>query len=287
MLVDAKSLLEKAQANGYAVGAFNTYNLEITQAIIRGGEKKAAPLILQVGESALDFGGDDSLTALALAAAESARIPVAVHLDHARDLDTLASCMQRGFTSVMFDGSMFPFDENIERTRKAVELASVRGVSIEAELGAMAGEEDGAPSTTHHFAYTDPEEAARFVQATRVDSLAVAIGNKHGFYEEDADLDFDRLSGICERVTIPLVLHGASGIPDAAIREAIKLGICKINVNTDLRRAFFDTLETVLAAPHPHYNLPRLMGDAVEAVSEVVAAKIALFGSANRLASDW
>lgn len=282
MLVNTREMTANAQANGYAIGGFNTYNLEITLGIIRAAGKLHAPVILQVGAMALDYGRDTLLSALALAAADAASAPVAVHLDHARDLDVLGACLERGFTSVMFDGSALSFAENIARTEEAVALAHAANVPIEGELGAMTSGEDGSPDDSQPHPFTDPEQAACFVEETGVDSLAVAIGNAHGFYKDQPLLDFERLAAIREQVSAPLVLHGASGIPEGAIRQAIEGGICKINVNTDLRYAFFQALQAALAGPHPAYNLPRLMTPAIEAVAETVAGKIALFGSAGR-----
>ena len=277
MLADCRILLEQAQQEGYAVGAFNTYNLEITMGIIRAAEQMQAPVILQVGASALEYGGMEPLTALVSAAAKAADVPVAVHLDHSKDLGVLKSCIERGFTSVMFDGSDLAFSGNVRLTRKAATLAHGAGVPIEGELGMMVGEEDGGLLSQRILPYTDPDQATEFVQETGVDMLAVAIGNRHGFYEDEPRLDLERLAAIAQRVDVPLVLHGASGIPDDMIQEAIKRGIRKINVNTDLRVAFFDTLEASLTNRHPAYNLPRLMANSIEALADVAADKIAAF----------
>lgn len=277
MLVNTRAMLLRAQGSGYAVGAFNTYNLEITLGILRAAEALKAPVILQLGASALNYAGEATLSALALAAARAARVPVAVHLDHARDLDLCKACIERGFTSVMFDGSDLPFDENLARTAEAASLARAMGAAIEGELGGVGGAEDLAVS-----AFTDPKQADVFVARTGVDALAVAIGNVHGYYKGEPKLDFDRLVAIRQRMRAPLVLHGASGLPEADIRRAIQEGICKINVNTDLRRAFTRALGEGLEVEDPKFDLPRLMGPAIEAVREVVEGKIRAFGSADR-----
>ncbi len=242
MLIDAKTLLIKANNEGYAVGGFNTYNLEITLGILRAAQECNAPVILQVGASALEYGGLHPLSRLALTAAERARTPVAVHLDHARDLDLIQACLDLSYTSVMFDGSNEPFQENISMTREAVTLARASGVPIEAELGAITGDEDGDARQARSLPFTDPEKARTFIEVTGVDSLAVAIGNSHGFYKDEPKLDFERLEAIHGLVSVPLVLHGASGIPDPDLQRAIGMGVCKVNVNTELRRAFFQSL---------------------------------------------
>jgi ketose-bisphosphate aldolase len=284
MLAEPSSLLAAARAGGYAIGAFNTYNLEITQAIIRAAEAQSAPVIVQTGASALDYAGLAHLAALALGMAAEASVPVVVHLDHARDLDVIDACLIHGYRSVMFDGSRLPFRKNVSHSCEAAEMAHRRGAIVEGELGAMAGAEDSSSliEGAQMLPYTDPGEAAEFVAATGVDVLAVAIGNVHGFYQGEPELDFERLDTIRQRVSIPLALHGASGLPDEAIRRAIGLGITKINVNTDLRKALFEALAVGLSTPGAAYNLPALMNPAVAAVQAVVEAKITLFGSADR-----
>lgn len=279
MLVNPKELIACAQAENYAIGAFNTYNLEITLGIILGAEFLHAPIILQVGSSALKYGGNTPLIGLAVEAAKKTSVPVAVHLDHARDFETLRLCLDQGFTSCMFDGSNLSLEENIELTRQAAELVQKWGAPLEGELGAIAGEEDSADAEKNVIPYTDPDQAKYFVHTTGVDILAIAIGNAHGFYKATPKLDFERLARIRELVSIPLALHGASGIEDEEIRKAIHLGICKINVNTDLRSAFFEALKVSLGAEHSGYNLPDLMIPSIQSVAEAVATKISLFGS--------
>jgi ketose-bisphosphate aldolase len=276
MLVPGKQLLAHAVATGRALGSFNTYNLEITSAILRAAESQGQPVFLAVGRGALDYAGFEPLSHAVLAAAESASVAVAVHLDHSPDIETIARCVSAGYTSVMVDGSGLPFAENVALTRSAVEAA--RPVTVEAELGAIAGAEDrsgGAPEAA--IPMTDPGQAAEFVAATGVNSLAVAIGNAHGFYSGEPRLDFDRLSELARRVDVPLVLHGASGIPDADIERCIRLGVRKINVNTEIRATLFESLEGSLQRGVAGYDVTRLFGAAIAAMQATVEEKIASF----------
>jgi ketose-bisphosphate aldolase len=276
VLVPGKQLLDHAVATGRAVGSFNTYNLEITRAILRAAESQGQPVFLAVGRGALDYAGFEPLSRAALAAAESASVPVAVHLDHSPDLDTIRRCVAAGYTSVMVDGSMLSFAENVTLTRRAVGAA--HPITVEAELGAIAGAEDrsgGAPEVA--IPMTDPGQVAEFIASTGVDSLAVAIGNAHGLYSGQPHLDFDRLSELARRVDVPLVLHGASGIPDADIERCIRLGVRKINVNTEIRATLFESLEGSLQRGVPGFDVTRLFGAAVAAMQATVEEKIALF----------
>jgi ketose-bisphosphate aldolase len=283
MLTNPHNLLLDALQNQYAIGAFNTYNLEITLGILNAAEASNAPAILQVGTAAQKYGGAATLSALALKAAETAKVPVAVHLDHARDLDVIKDSIIRGYTSIMYDGSALPYEENIAQTLEAVKVAHDVGIPVEAELGSLNPEEGQQSENTETLYLTDPLGALEFVERTGVDSLAVAIGNKHGFYRGDPDLDFNRLEAIRDCVGVPLVLHGASGIPDEDISTAISLGICKINVNTALRKAFFLALHEINLDPQASFDLPGIMQPAIAAVSTVVEKKIELFGSANHV----
>ena len=281
MLVSMAELLAPAQREGYAVGAFNTYNLEITRAILAAAEAQAAPVIVQVGSSALRYAGREALTALVLAEARRSPVPVAVHLDHSARLDEIGWCVEQGFTSMMIDGSALPLADNIALTRQAVALARPHGVTVEAELGSIVGEEDRA-AEREAVGLTDPAQAERFVQATAVDALAVAVGNVHGFYKGEPKLDTGRLDEIHRRVAVPLVLHGASGLPDAAIWRSIQGGVCKFNVNTELRVALFTALAEALPRVQAQYDVPGLFTPAMRAVQAVVEDKIRLFGGAGR-----
>jgi ketose-bisphosphate aldolase len=275
MLVSGLSLLEKATRDGNAIGSFSTYNLEITRAILSAAEAQGSAVFLAVGSSALDAGGHAPLSRLAIAAAESARVPVAVHLDHASDLELCRSCTEAGFTSLMIDGSQLPLADNIALTRRVVDLD--RAIAVEGELGGIAGDEDVSGDQSTQIPMTDPEQAARFVGQSGVASLAVAIGNAHGFYQGEPRLDFDRLAAIRARVSVPLVLHGASGLSDDDLRRSISLGVRKVNVNTEIRHALFGALERSLRDGVAGYDLARLFDPAIEAMRETVEAKICVF----------
>ena len=257
-----------------AVGSFNTYNLEVTRAILRAAEARQAPVFLAIGAGALDYAGFGVLTEASLEAAREASVPVAVHLDHSPDVATLARCVGAGFTSVMIDGHRLPFDGNVALTREAVEAS--QGVTVEAELGGVPGAEDASGAQVHDIPMTDPDEASRFVEMTGVESLAIAIGNAHGVYSGEPHLDFGRLAALREAVRVPLVLHGASGIADDDIRRCIELGVRKINVNTEIRQAFFESIGASIGGVKG-FDVTKLLGGAVDAMAAVVEEKIGVF----------
>jgi fructose-bisphosphate aldolase class II len=274
MLVSGRELLAWAVERRCAVGSFNTYNLEVTRAILRAAAARQAPVFLAIGAGALDYAGFGVLTAASLEAARGAAVPVAVHLDHSPDVATMARCVGAGFTSVMIDGHRLPFDANVALTREAVQAA--RGVVVEAELGGVPGAEDASGAQVHDIPMTDPNEALRFVEATSVESLAIAIGNAHGVYSGEPHLDFGRLAELRDAVNVPLVLHGASGIADDDIRRCIELGIRKINVNTEIRQAFFEAIGSSIAGVKG-YDVTKLLGGAVDAMAAAVDEKIGVF----------
>lgn len=278
-LVSIRTLYAEAERGGYALGAFNMDTLESLEAILEAAEAERAPVIVQVGQGALRAHPLGPLAALVREAAAAARVPVAVHLDHGQSLDQVRACLAAGFTSVMIDGSRLPLEENIALTRQAVDLAHAAGVPVEGELGQIGGVEDGHGVHGDMAGLTNPDEVAPFVQATGVDSLAVAIGNAHGLYRREPRLRFDLLRRIRDLAGVPLVLHGGSGIPDEAIRQAIALGIRKINVATELRVAALTAMREALAAGG---DIFRVTGDARQAMREVVRAKIRLFGASGR-----
>ncbi len=281
-LVTTKELLERAEAGGYAVGAFNCNNLELVQAIIAAAEAERAPVILQASQGALKYAGLGLLAALAREAAAAARVPVAVHLDHGTDFAQVVACIRAGFTSVMIDGSHLPLEENITLTRKVVEVARAVGVSVEGELGRIAGAEDEVCAAGYEAFFTDPEEARRFVRETGVDALAVSVGTVHGPYRGEPRLDFPRLARIRALTGVPLVLHGSSGVPEEAIRTAISLGVRKINIDTDIRIAFVSSLRRALAENPEEIDPRRLLGTARAAATEAIRAKLRLFGCAGK-----
>lgn len=304
MLVTNKEILSTAEAEGYAVGAFNINNLETLLAVAEASVEERSPVIVAVTPSAIRYAGLKHLVGMAKAAAESASVPMSLHLDHGKDVETVSRCIDAGFTSVMIDGSHLNFEENISLTKRVVDLAHSRGVSVEAELGRLTGVEESTVEEKEAV-LTDPNAAKEFVERTSADALAVAIGTSHGAYKFKAEpkLDFERLKAIRQKVKVPLVLHGASsvppwiirkatkygaelggakGIPDEHIKKAISLGIAKINIDTDLRLAFTATIREVLANSPREFDPRKILGPAKEAMKEVVKGKMRLFGSSGK-----
>lgn len=281
-LVTVAELLNKAQKEGYAVGAFNCNNMEIVQAIVAAAEAENSPVIIQASQGAIKYAGIDYIAALSRQAAQAAKVPVALHLDHGTSLEQVMACIRHGFTSVMIDGSKYPFAENVALTQKVVELAHAIGVSVEAELGKIGGVEDDIAVDEREAFFTDPEEAREFVLKTGVDSLAVAIGTAHGRYKGVPKLDFERLAKIRELVDIPLVLHGSSGVPDEDIKKAISLGVAKVNIDTNIREAFVGKMREVLAKNPDEIDPRKILGPAKEAAIEIIREKIRVFGSSNK-----
>jgi len=304
MLVTNKEILSTAKTEGYAVGAFNINNLETLLAIVEASVEERSPVIVAVTPSAIRYAGLKYLVEMVKAAAESASVPMSLHLDHGEDVETVSRCIDAGFTSVMIDGSHLNFEENISLTKRVVVLAHSRGVSVEAELGRLAGVEESTVEEKEAI-LTDPDAAKEFVERTGVDALAVAIGTSHGAYKFKAEpkLDFERLKVIRKKVKVPLVLHGASsvpswiiekavkygaelsgakGIPEEHIKKAISLGITKINIDTDLRLAFTGTIREVLANSPKEFDPRKILGPAKEAIKEVVKGKMRLFGSSGK-----
>jgi fructose-bisphosphate aldolase class II len=304
MLLTNKELLTSAMAESYAVGAFNIHNLESLHAVMAAAHEENSPVIVAVTPSAIKYAGLTYLTKIVKAAAENASVPMSLHLDHGKDIKIIMKCLDVGFTSVMIDGSHLEFDENVKITRRVVDLAHSKDVSVEAELGRLAGVEEVSVEEKEAI-LTDPDAAKEFVERTDVDALAVAIGTSHGAYKFKGEpkLDFKRLKEIRERVKIPLVLHGASsvpawiiekatkygaqltgakGIPDESIKQAIRLGITKINIDTDLRLAFTATIREVLTTMPSQFDPRKILGPAREAMKEVVKSKMRLFGSSGK-----
>lgn len=243
-LVTSKELLFDAQKNGYAVGAFNAENMEMVQAIIAAAEELGAPVIIQTTPSTVKYASTALYAANVRAAAEAASVPVCLHLDHGNSFELCESALENGYTSVMIDGSQKAFEENIALTQKVVAKAHQMGIPVEAELGTVGGKEDDLEA---QGGCTLPREALEFVKRTGIDSLAVAIGTAHGVYKKEPKLDVERLKEICAIVSVPLVLHGASGLSDDAVRECIKQGICKVNFATELRQAYTKGVREALA----------------------------------------
>lgn len=275
-------MLKKAEAGGYAVGAFNCNNMEIVQAIVAAAEAENAPVIMQASQGAIKYAGLDYIVAMAKLAAERTHVPVALHLDHGTSYEQAIQCIHAGFSSVMIDGSKLPLVENIKLTKRVLDVARAVGVSVEAELGKIGGTEDDITVSERDAFFTDPAEAETFVRETGVDSLAVAIGTAHGQYKGIPELDFPRLKKIKSLVNIPIVLHGSSGVPDEAVQEAIRLGVRKVNIDTNIREAFVLAARKVLEANPKEIDPRKMLGPAREAAIEVIRQKIRIFGSSNK-----
>ena len=281
-LVPMADILNKANEGGYAVGGFNINNLEFLQAIVQAAEETGSPLILQTSEGALKYIGVDYVVGMVQAATKNTTVPVALHLDHGSSFEVIMQCIRNGYSSVMIDGSHLPFEENVRLTSKVVEAAHAVGVSVEAELGRLGGTEDDLSVDEEDATLTNPEEAEEFVKRTGVDALAIAIGTAHGVYKGEPKLDFDRLKVIKERIKIPVVLHGASGIPEEDLKKAVSLGVCKVNVNTDFQQAYAAKVREVLANDAEVYDPRKICGPGREAIKAAVVEKIMFLGSNDR-----
>ena len=282
MLVTGSELLLDAQKRGYAVGAFNLNNMEIIQAIIEAAEETNSPVILQASQGGLKYAGIEYIAAVGKLAAEYATVPVALHLDHGTDFGQIMGCIRNGFSSVMIDASQYPLEENIRLTKKVIEVAHAVGVTVEAELGKIGGTEDDITVDEKDATFTDPQEAKRFVEATNVDYLAVAVGTAHGVYQGEPKLDFDRIKAIRELIDAPIVLHGSSGVPYDALRKAISLGVCKINIDTDIRISFANAVKDVVKNSPDEYDPRKLLAPAREAMKETIKEKMEVFGSVGK-----
>lgn len=279
---NSKEILLKAQKEGYAVPAFNCHNLETIQVIVETANEMRSPVIIAGTPGTFDYAGRDYIQAIVETASQKYNIPIVLHLDHHTDIKSIKKSLELGTKSVMIDASHYNYEENIQIVKKVVEMAHKFGATVEAELGMLGGQEDDLIVDEKDSKYTNPTQAADFVKKTGIDSLAVAIGTAHGLYKEEPKLDFERLKEIREIVKIPLVLHGASGVPEKAVRKAISLGITKVNIATELKIPFSNALRTYLIN-HPEANDPRkYMEDAKRAMSDVVKEKILMCMSQNR-----
>lgn len=297
-LITSEEMFRKALKADYAIGAFNVNNMEIIQGIVEAAGEENAPLILQVSAGARKYAKGPYLRHLVEAAIEDTGVDVCLHLDHGEDFEICKQCVDDGFTSVMIDGSKHPFEENISLTKEVVEYAHAHGVVVEAELGKLAGIEDNINVDARSATFTDPDEAAEFVERTGVDSLAIAIGTSHGAYKFKGDpyLDFERLKAIHKLIPdTPLVLHGAStvlkefvdrcneyggkipgaqGVPEEMIREAVKHGVCKVNIDTDLRLAMTAEIRRVFIEQPDVFDPRKYLGPGREAIKRMVQHKI-------------
>lgn len=297
-LVNSKEMFRKAYEGGYAIGAFNVNNMEIIQGIVEGAQAEKAPLILQVSAGARKYANHTYLMKLIEAAVETSGLDIVVHLDHGPDFETCKSCIDGGFTSVMIDGSHLPFDENIKLTRRVVEYAHDHGITVEGELGRLAGVEDDVKVSAEDSSYTRPEEVEEFVNKTGVDSLAIAIGTSHGAFKFKGEpkLRFDILEEVEKRLPqFPIVLHGASsvipeyvdiinryggkmdnarGVPEEMLRKAASMAVCKINIDSDLRLAFTAMIRKHFAEHPDHFDPRQYLTDARAALRDMVRHKI-------------
>lgn len=282
MILSTRQMLLDAQAGHYAVPAFNIHNLETLQVVADTAAEMRSPLIIAVTPSTIDYAREDYVVAMAQIASRHTTTPIAVHLDHFEDTARIKQAIDAGFKSAMIDASKLPFEENIAKTKEVVAYAHHYDATVEAELGKLVGVEDDLVVDEKDSAYTNPDDAVKFVEATGIDSLAVAIGTAHGLYKGTPHLDFDRLTEIRKKVSIPLVLHGASDVPDELVQKAISLGICKVNVATDLKIPFSNAVKKYFKE-NPDANDPRkYMTPGKKAMAQIVKHKITVCGSFNR-----
>ncbi len=303
-LMNSREILRHAYEGNYAIGAFNVNNMEIIQGIVSAAQKEESALILQVSAGARKYASPIYLRKLVEAAIEETNLPIVLHLDHGDSFELCKSCIDDGFSSVMIDGSALPFEKNIELAKRVVEYAHERNVTVEAELGKLAGVEDDVNVSAEDATYTNPDQAVEFVERTGIDSLAIAIGTSHGAYKFSGEpkLDFARLEKITAMLPdFPLVLHGASsvipkyldmcnqygaqipgakGVPEDMLNRASKFGVCKINVDTDLRMAMTAAIRKVLVESPKEFDPRKYLGPGRDAIEEIVRHKIRnVFGS--------
>lgn len=278
--VTTREMLEAADKGAYAVGAFNVENMEMVMAVVKAAEEMHAPAILQTTPSTIKYAGLPLYYANVKAVARNASVPIALHLDHGSSFALAMQALRVGYTSIMIDGSHEPFEANIVLTRSVVDACAASQIPVEAELGKVGGKEDDLECDDP--GYTDPEDAVRFVEETGVSSLAVAIGTAHGIYKGEPKLDVERLSEIRKRVAVPLVLHGASGVPEETVKECIRRGISKVNFATELRIAYSDGVKKFLQENPKAFDPKKYGAVGMEYVTQVVKDKIAMCGSMNK-----
>lgn len=306
-LVHTREMFKNAYKGNYAIGAFNVNNMEIIQGIVEAAQEEKSPLILQVSAGARKYARHEYLVHLVQAALETADLPIALHLDHGADFDICKKCIDGGFSSVMIDGSHHPFEENIRLTKQVVEYAHDHDVTVEAELGKLEGVEDDVKVAEGDGSYTDPDQAVEFVERSGCDSLAIAIGTSHGAYKFKGEpkLDFERLKKITELLpNYPLVLHGSSsvpadlvkicndfgaklpgtrGVPEDMLSQASKYGVCKVNVDTDLRLAMTGAIRQFFMENPEQFDPRKYLGPARNSIKTVVKRKIKMLGSQNTI----
>lgn len=304
-LISLIEMYKPANKQRYAIGQFNVNNMEFVQAVMEAAQELKSPAILAASTSALKYGGFDYLIDLVKTGARLVTVPVSLHLDHGEKIEDAEKCIKAGFTSVMIDASHEDFEENIRITKEVVKMAHPKNIAVEAELGRLGGIEDNVNVDERDAFLTDPKQAKEFVDRTQCDALAVAVGTSHGAYKfkAEAKLAFDRIDEIKKKTGIPLVLHGASGVspalvekaqkygaelpgakgvPDEAYKEAVRLGINKINIDTDLRLGWLGTVREMLANNPKNIDPRKILGPARDTIKEIVKEKMILFGSAGK-----
>lgn len=279
-LVTSKEMMAKADKEGYAIGAFNVENMEMVMAVIKACEESNAPAILQTTPSTVKYAGLDMYYANVAAAAARARVPIALHLDHGNSFELAMQALRTGYTSIMIDGSKLEFEDNIALSKRVADACRPSDIPVEAELGKVGGKEDDM--SCDDPGYTDPDDAVRFVDETGVTSLAVAIGTAHGIYKGEPKLDVERLSAIRKVVSIPLVLHGASGVPDEAVKDCIRRGISKVNFATELRIAFSNGIKEYMKGDPDVFDPKKYCVVGMKNVTELVKEKILVCGSNDK-----
>lgn len=282
MLVSTKEMLQKAYEGHYAVGAFNVENLEFVMAAIRAAQDKNSPIIVQTTPGTLRYASLDYFKAMVTVAAEAVSIPVALHLDHGDNFERCVQAMRAGYTSVMIDGSHVPYEDNLAVTSAVTKVAGPINLPVEAELGKVGGKEDDGPLVAGENPYTDPDQAAEFVERTHCTSLAVGVGTVHGVYKGEPHIEQSILKEIAAHTSLPLVLHGTSGVPNDQVREAIANGICKVNYATELRQVFTAGMMKYMGAHPETFDPKKSLTPAMEAVYALVCSHMDNLGSTNK-----
>jgi fructose-bisphosphate aldolase class II len=280
-IVTLQELLADASRKRYAVGAFNVSNLESVRSVLEAAEETASPVVLQAASEEVKYAGGRCLVAMIEELAASRRLRLGIHLDHGPSFEFAMLCLRYGFTSVMFDGSRLPYEQNVETTRRVVEAAGAAGVSVEGELGTIGSTTEMGERIDGAY-LTDPQQAGDFVRRTRVHCLAPAFGTAHGLYRFEPRLDFERLARIRESAGVPLAMHGGTGVPAEQIRHAIELGVAKINFSTILRKSFIDRMREYMSAHPEDLMTMNILGQAALAMKQSVKDMIMLCGSASR-----
>lgn len=280
--IDGKTMLNNAYENKYGIGAFSAHNAETILGILEAAEEERAPIIIQIGQKAIQTLGLEQMKVMVDTFSKNFTIPISIHLDHSRDFDQTMRAVQLGFQSVMYDGSGLSFQENSMTTKKVAEIAKALNIGAEGEIGKIGGTEDDITVDEKDSFITTTNEAVKFVESTNVDYLAVSIGTAHGIYKEEPNLRFERLEEIAEHVQRPIVLHGGSDVPDIQVKKAIELGVAKINVDTELREAFTRGVQDVYSGNIDEIILANSLGNGKLRVKEKVKEKIKIFQSDDK-----